>query len=159
MLRPAVLRGPFASFRLASHFGIAARDDVDRCRYSSSSGTVDIIAGGYAEWEARRKEANGPRKTAVAAKREPSKPAAAAVKLTYKDQRDYDLLPDRISALEAEIADLEEALGDAGLYTKDRAKFDRLTARNSAALAEKEAAEERWLTLAEQVEAMELARG
>ena len=73
-------------------------------------------------------------------------------KLTYKDQRDYDLLPTRIEALDAQVARDEAALHDPALYARDPAKFATLTAAVEAAQAEKAAAEERWLGLAELVE-------
>lgn len=77
---------------------------------------------------------------------------ARKVKLSYKDQRDYDLLPARIEVLEGEIVRLEEALADGDLYTKNPARFAQLTATLDKARAEKEASEERWLELAEMVE-------
>jgi ATP-binding cassette subfamily F protein uup len=84
--------------------------------------------------------------------RDERKPARA--KLTYKDQRDYDLLPQRIEALDAQIARDEEALHDPDLYARDRARFAALTAAIDKARAERDAAEERWLELAEQVETL-----
>ena len=77
-----------------------------------------------------------------------------ATKLSYKDQRDYDLLPERIAGIEAAIARDEEALSDATLYTRDPARFAALTKAIETARAEKDTAEERWLMLAEAVEAL-----
>ena len=110
------------------------------------SGTVDIVAGGYEDWEKRR--------AAPAAKRE-SKPAAVAhappkpaAKLTYKDQRDLDLLPARIEQLTAAIARDEAALADPALYIRDPRRFDALMTAIAKARAERDAAEERWLEVA-----------
>ncbi|MFC4295014.1 ABC-F family ATP-binding cassette domain-containing protein [Novosphingobium tardum] len=122
------------------------------------SGTVDIVAGGYADWEARRKARDAARaKPALA--RAPSAPAPAAapplakkVKLSFKDQRDYDLLPGRIEELSAQIARDEEALHDPDLYSRDPARFASLTQAIETARKEVEAAEERWLSLAELVD-------
>ena len=74
------------------------------------------------------------------------------MKLSYKDQRDYELLPKRIEQLDAAIAEAEETLADAGLFTRDPDRFHRVMKDLEAARAEKEAAEERWLELAELVE-------
>uniref|UniRef100_UPI003570D709 ABC transporter C-terminal domain-containing protein n=1 Tax=Novosphingobium endophyticum TaxID=1955250 RepID=UPI003570D709 len=82
----------------------------------------------------------------------PPPPPPAKTKLSYKDQRDYDLLPARIEELEAAIARDEQALADPDLYARDPRKFAALTAAIEKARGEKEAAEERWLELAEQVE-------
>ncbi|MEO9600369.1 ABC-F family ATP-binding cassette domain-containing protein [Parasphingorhabdus sp.] len=120
------------------------------------SGMVDIVAGGYAEWEAKRKDGQPSQKAA-------SKPAPStgqstsrsnspSKKLSYKDQRDFDLLPDRIEAIEKRMEQIEQALGDPNLYTKDFPQFEKLTEENSALIEEKDAAEMRWLELAEEVE-------
>jgi ATP-binding cassette subfamily F protein uup len=74
------------------------------------------------------------------------------VKLSYKDQRDYDLLPARIEQLDATILQGETALSDPQLYARDPRKFDQLSRALEQARAEKDAAELRWLELAEMVE-------
>ncbi|HNN56384.1 MAG TPA: ATP-binding cassette domain-containing protein [Novosphingobium sp.] len=118
------------------------------------SGKVDVIAGGYADWEKQRKGRVAPVRAAKAAAEAPPPPPPPPkkAKLSYKDQRDYDLLPGRIEELLAAIARDEAALHDPDLYTRDPAKFAALTKAIDAARAEKDAAEERWLELAELVE-------
>ena len=112
-----------------------------------------MVAGGYEDWERQRRPQ-------AEAKRAPAKPVAATpsppsrTKLSYKDQRDYDLLPKRIEAIDAAIARDEAAMADPDLYARDPAGFDRLTRAIAAAREEKDAAELRWLDLAEQVEAL-----
>ena len=128
------------------------------------SGKVDVVAGGYEDWVKQR--AN---KTL---KKTPLPPAGGAgggpvatdspspdpsrkregKKLTYKDQRDYELLPSRIDELLAQIARDEEALHDPALSARDPAKFAALTKAIETARAKKDAAEERWLELAELAE-------
>ena len=86
------------------------------------SGQIDIIAGGYADWEAKRKQRT------VSAKAKPKAEGAAPppppppkkTKLSYKDQRDYDLLPGRIEELEAAIVRDEEALADPAIRTRSQ---------------------------------------
>ena len=127
------------------------------------SGKVDVVAGGYADWQAQRK-ADAAARTVRAGKLGASSEATAAAaapppmparkaKLSYKDQRDYEILPERVEALTAEMAATEAALADGALYTRDPKRFAALTATLEKARAEKDAAEERWLELAEQVEA------
>ncbi|MBW8754297.1 MAG: ABC-F family ATP-binding cassette domain-containing protein [Sphingomonadales bacterium] len=120
------------------------------------SGKVDVVAGGYADWEAKRKKpaprTASPKPSAAAAPETPPAMPPRKAKLSYKDQRDYDLLPDRIEELEAAIARDEDALHDPTLYTRDPARFAALSDAVAKAKAEKEAAEERWLELAEMVE-------
>ena len=116
------------------------------------TGKVDIVAGGYADWEAKRVKPNSIKAKASVAAAPP--PPTARKKLSYKDQRDYDLLPARIEAIEADMATAETELSDGTLFTRDHAKFTALTERLDALRAEKAVAEDRWLELAEAVEAL-----
>ena len=118
------------------------------------SGKVDIVAGGYADWEAKRVKPVAAKAKAAATEPAPPPPPQARKKLSYKDQRDYDLLPARIEAIEAEMAGIETDLSDGALFTRDHARFTALTAKLDTLRAEKAAAEDRWLVLAEQVEAL-----
>jgi ATP-binding cassette subfamily F protein uup len=61
-------------------------------------------------------------------------------------------LPDRIAALEAEVARLETALADAGFYARDRGGFEAAATRLGEAKRELSAVEERWLELADRAE-------
>jgi ABC transport system ATP-binding/permease protein len=118
------------------------------------SGKVDVVAGGYADWERKRAAPKGPaRKTPAKAAPAPDA-SKSRKKLSYKDQRDYDTLPSEIETIEAGIARDEAALSDPALYAKDPARFQTLTNAIERARLAKEAAEERWLMLAEMVEAL-----
>src|SRR6185369_1864603 len=64
------------------------------------SGRVDIVAGGYEDWERKRRPMT-PARAAPRPKAAAPAPPRPQRKLSYKDQRDYDLLPARIEALEA----------------------------------------------------------
>ena len=117
------------------------------------SGRVDIVAGGYADWEKQR---SAPKATKAAAKSTPQQSAAAPQqpkrKLSYKDQRDLDELPQRIAEIEAAMARVEAALHDPTLYARDAARFAALTRELDGHRAEKAAAEDRWLLVAEMAE-------
>lgn len=122
------------------------------------SGKVDVVAGGYEDWQAKRAR---PVAASKAEEERTDKPVPAPpqtpprkTKLSYKDQRDYELLPARIEELDAMIARGETALVDPGLYSRDPAKFAQITEAIAQCRAEKDAAEERWLELAEAVEAL-----
>jgi ATP-binding cassette subfamily F protein uup len=127
------------------------------------SGKVDIVAGGYEDWVRKRYEAaRTPAKAGAkaAGSAVPSaqatspgpRPAPGNRKLSYKDQRDYDRLPGEIERLQAEVAADEAALHDADLYTRDPERFAMLTERIARNRAEIEAAEYRWLEVAEMAE-------
>ena len=115
------------------------------------SGRVDIVAGGYEDWVRKRRPAQPAAKSAPAAAERGTRPRPQT-KLTYKDQRDLDLLPARIEALEAAIRAHEQKLTDPDLYRRDPKQFDAITQAIVDARAERDAAEERWLELAEKAE-------
>ncbi|WP_343345823.1 ATP-binding cassette domain-containing protein [Sphingomicrobium sp. XHP0239] len=116
------------------------------------SGKVDVVAGGYEDW-AKRRTRRGPAK--AKAKPEAAKdeaPSTAPTKLSYKDQRDFDRLPAEIERIEREIEKAEAAMADPDLFTKDPDRFAKLNALLEQRRDEKEAAEERWLEVAEMAE-------
>ena len=118
------------------------------------SGKVDIVAGGYEDWEAKRRKPVQAKAKSAQPKANPT-PAPAppkSDKLSYKDQRDYELLPSRIEELEAAITKGETILSDPDLYASDPQKFATISKGIENARAEKDAAEERWLSIAEKVE-------
>jgi ABC transport system ATP-binding/permease protein len=81
-----------------------------------------------------------------------SRPAAAASatprkKLSYKEQRELDSLPERIKALEAEQKAIQGQLADGKLYVTDNAKALQLAQREAAIETELLQTLERWETL------------
>ena len=139
------------------------RDFLDRLVTSviavEGDGRVREYAGGYSDY--RRQRDPDPRGSGGGAQskdqsrpdREKPKPSPAP-RLTYNEQRELDLLPERIAKLEAEIAKLEAALANPELYSRDPTLFGRATDRLAAARGEQEAAEERWLVLEEKRETL-----
>jgi ATP-binding cassette subfamily F protein uup len=90
------------------------------------------------------------------AARAPSSGAAAADlaaavakprKLSYKEQRELDALPDRIDALEAEQKTLAERLADPALYADEPAQAAAAQARYQQIEGELMDALERWEAL------------
>jgi ATP-binding cassette subfamily F protein uup len=138
------------------------------------SGKVDIVAGGYEDWVRKRYEAKAPPpargrgsgggpvvsgarsdRPTPSPLRGSSPPASGrGGKLSYKDQRDYDRLPGEIERLQADVAAAEQALGDPDRYTRDPKRFAELTERIARHRADREAAEVRWLEVAEMLEGL-----
>ncbi len=112
-------------------------------------GSVQEYVGGYTDYV--RQSTGIPekksKKTEASEKETVSKPKQVRTKLSYKDQRDLELLPGRIEELEAKIAGFENELGDPDLFTKSPETFQKITAEHAAAVEDLEAAEERWLSL------------
>ena len=119
------------------------------------TGNVDVVAGGYEDWMAKRQAPiTGKTRSGGSDNKAspPAPPPPKSTKLSYKDQRDYELLPARIEELEVAIAKGEKILADPDLYTADPQKFANISKGIENARNEKDAAEERWLALAELVE-------
>jgi len=88
---------------------------------AEGDGTWHEYAGGYSDWaayQAGRKEAERaePRQKSAPAERRAEK--QKPVKLSWKEQRELETLPDRIAALEAEQQTLTVRLEDPTLYAK-----------------------------------------
>ena len=115
-------------------------------------GTVKQFPGGYADYERQRSKARGCESGAVD-KRPPASPdspvQSANKKLSYKEQREFDALPEKIETLEKEVAELEALLSDGANYAKDPVRCKTAAERLPLARADLDAAESRWLELSE----------
>jgi ATP-binding cassette subfamily F protein uup len=118
------------------------------------SGTVDIVAGGYEDWVRRRREVKMASRPKAAAAAPAARAPQPLTKLSYKDQRDLDRLPAEIERLEREIAADEEALHDPDLYSSNPSRFAELSRAVADKRAAKDAAEHRWLEVAELAETL-----
>jgi ABC transport system ATP-binding/permease protein len=107
-------------------------------------------AGGYEDWERYQRpipafaEAQKSVKVNPQATAEKDKSIGTPRKLTYKEQRERQNLPDRIEALEAEQGELHKLMGEADFY---RQRGDKITAtmeRLESVKRELEACYERW---------------
>ena len=154
-----VLDGYAGTLLLVSH----DRDFLDRLVTSviavEGDGLAVEYAGGYSDYLVQRRSAAEPlpeKSQPRSAKPRPTR--APNSKLSYKDQRELERLPDLIERLTAEIGELETALGDPALYQKAPEQFRATTARLEAAIAELDTQEARWLELEERREALAAGR-
>jgi len=117
-------------------------------------GVIGDYIGGYSDWIRQRPEPG----LATAVAREPAKPVAAVVappapevvakrKLSYKDARELEQLPQRIDTLEAKLAQLTDAMSDPGFYQRDSAAVAAHTQEMSAVQADLDQAYARWTEL------------
>ena len=72
---------------------------------------------------------------------------AKTVRLSYKDQRLYEILPGEIASIEQKIAGLEKELSDPGLYAADEKKFYALSGQLQQLQKEKDEKETQWLEI------------
>jgi len=120
---------------LVSHDRMFLDNVVTQVIVAEGGGVWRDYIGGYTDWErvrataaaaVRKPEAKGDGKSAKAA---PAAPAAPKKKLSFKEQRELDELPQTIASLEAEQASLNVMLTDPDLYKKGPAEAKLLQER------------------------------
>ncbi|MBG1232536.1 ABC-F family ATP-binding cassette domain-containing protein [Aestuariivirga litoralis] len=112
-------------------------------------------AGGYSDMLAQRGAGVEVRKIKAEPKVEkpkaemPAAPAAAQPKrkLSFKEKYALESLPARMESLKSELAKLEHEMSDATLFTRDPARFEKVSIRQAAAHQELDDAENQWLEL------------
>ena len=77
----------------------------------------------------------------------PGTPLPKTRKLSFKEQRELDGLPDLIARLETEQKDINELLADGSLYAIDNVRAMRMATRSAQIDEALLAALERWETL------------
>lgn len=115
-------------------------------------GVVREYVGGYDDW-LRQRETPAPQRPVAApspAAAPPPRAAPARQKLSYKDQRELEVLPARIEQLEAQIEQLQAELGDPALYRDRPAAVPDLQSRLQQAEQELDVAFNRWEMLESQ---------
>ena len=69
------------------------------------------------------------------------------VKLSYNQQRLLDVLPQKIADLEQQKTEIENALSDADLYSKDINTFNKLSEQHKQVIQEITDSENQWLEI------------
>lgn len=118
------------------------------------SGKIEEFVGGYSDYATYRDSKSELNKSAQAnrAEEKPSITPSPVTdkkpkKLSYKDQREYDSLPEKLEALENEKASLESAMNDPEFYSQPQAELQAKLSRITALTSEIETAYERWQQL------------
>ncbi len=136
---------------LVSHDRTFLDNVVTQVFVAEGGGEWREYIGGYSDWERVRKP------LAAAAPREPKKiepqpavlqpavePAAKPKKLSFKEQRELEQLPQMIAGLEAEQAEISARLADPDLYRKEPATVQQLNQRFAEIDEQLMQALERW---------------
>lgn len=141
---------------LVSHDRAFLDNVVTQTLAAEGEGVWREYAGGYSDWaayqnsqaEARKREVREQEaKKAAPAGRQPEPARPRADRLSWKEQRELEGLPDRIAALEAEQAELTVRLEDPALYQQDPERARLAALRLAAIDAELLALLERWEAL------------
>ncbi|NJD25625.1 MAG: ATP-binding cassette domain-containing protein [Betaproteobacteria bacterium] len=136
---------------LVSHDRTFLDNVVTQTIAAEGDGVWREYVGGYSDWVACRNAASAPA-DATAATRADTRPVKAlarsrADRLSWKEQRELEALPERIAALEAEQADVAGRLADPGLYQRDPPAAQQAAARLATIEEELLALLERWEAL------------
>ena len=121
--------------------------------FSGRPGRWREYEGGYEDWKRQRERARVVVPAAASASpvsspsSNPAPSPPAARKLSYKEQRELDALPDRIEALEAEQRTIGAQLEDPSLYTRDPQGAADLSRRHAQIEEDLMSALERWEVL------------
>ncbi len=137
---------------LVSHDRAFLDNVVSSTLVLEGNGQIGEYVGGYSDWLRQRPSAAAAVAAAAAkpglTRTDPPPPAPTPKrKLSFKDQRELELLPKRIEELETEIAKRGEAMTDPAFFKQDSAT---ITAANEAVArmqTELEAAYARWSEL------------
>lgn len=138
---------------LVSHDRAFLNAVVTRCLVFEGQGRIGDYVGGYDDW-LRQRPAPVSRTAEPARKAAPEpvapSPSRAATSLSSKERRELDELPRRIEKLEAEQAQLAEAISSSAVYDQNRDRAIQIQTRLSELSQTLGAAYARW----EELEAM-----
>jgi ABC transport system ATP-binding/permease protein len=104
---------------LVSHDRSFLNNVVTSTLVFESDGKLREYVGGYDDWLRQRREPAATKETKVAKKEEKAaraRPAQAKSRLSFKDARELEALPQSIEALEKEQAEIIAALGSSEFY-------------------------------------------
>lgn len=133
---------------LVSHDRAFLNNVVTSTLVFEGNAQVNEYVGGYEDWLRQKSTAPATEKkssTKDKSKIEPKK--SSSKKLSYKDQRELESLPQKIEELEKEIEQLQAAMSDTNFYQNDKDKIAATTQRFEQAEKELETAFERWEAL------------
>jgi len=134
------------------------RDFIDRTATATlayeSDGVWRLFAGGYSDMASQRGEGVTARAAAnlVTSRDAPTQTSARTkpqnrAKMSFKDKHALESLPVEIETLTGRITALEAELADAGLFTRDHARFQAASAELERLSKKKAEKENRWLEL------------
>lgn len=118
-------------------------------------GKIEEFIGGYSDWSRRGRHlavSEGPDvsdKATTASSVAPKSATKKAGKLSYKDQRELDAMPDEIEKAEAAVEQLQQQTADVGFYDKPYEEVQGVLKSLETATADLDALVERWGELEE----------
>ena len=133
---------------LVSHDRTFLNNVVTSTFVFEGEGKVNEYIGGYDDWQRQSEVKRETVTEKISAKTESvRKQYEWPRKLTFKEQRELEALPQRIEVLEAEQQQLYQAMGDPMFYQKGKDEIANVKARVSSLERELAEAYQRWETL------------
>ena len=143
---------------LVSHDRDFVNNCVNTCLYFDGSGHIEQIVGGYDDvdqylaYKAAQRKAHEeqlkPTQTAEKPKQKQDKPAAKK-KLSYKEARELEALPEEIDNLESLIGELQDQVNQPDFFSQDTATTQKILNQLQESESKLEAAYDRWQELDE----------
>ncbi len=131
---------------LVSHDRAFLENTVTQVIAFEGNGLLTEFGGGYDDW--RRFQAARTAESAAAKPKAENKPVPAKVpkgnKLSFKEIRELETLPEKIETLEQEQAEINSLLADAAIYREDPQRVKSLQTRLTEIESEIETALLRW---------------
>ncbi|MBL3588276.1 MAG: ATP-binding cassette domain-containing protein [gamma proteobacterium endosymbiont of Lamellibrachia anaximandri] len=134
---------------LVSHDRDFLDNAVTACLVFEGEKRIAEYVGGYSDWDRHRKQQQAlpVASSEKAVKSEPSPPKKGAGKLSYKDQRELGALPQQIETIEKEIGAVQQQLSDPEIYQQGGDKVTGLQQELKELEQALETAFDRWETL------------
>ncbi|MCB1914738.1 MAG: ATP-binding cassette domain-containing protein [Rhodocyclaceae bacterium] len=144
-----LLQGFDGTLFLVSHDRAFLDNVVTQVIAAEGDGRWREYAGGYADWQRVREVRPDPQPPAPRAAAQPSRREVRprTDKLSFREKRELEALPDRISALEEEQGAIHQRLADPALYQQAAQEVPVLKARSEEIERELDDALERWEAL------------
>lgn len=143
---------------LVSHDRVFLDNVVTSTLVFEGESRVNEYVGGYNDWLRQRQQVKTTNKSIVSELKK--SPEATDIstgnispsprKLGYKEQRELEMLPARIEALETEQHDIQQQMGSAEFYRQDKDVVTQVLARLEAVNSELEECYGRWALLEDQ---------
>jgi ATP-binding cassette subfamily F protein uup len=137
---------------MVSHDRAFLDDVVTSLLVFEGDGVVREFVGGYSDWvrfRERQRKSRSASEPAAARTQTSERPSSKPRRLSYKDQRELDALPELLQRLEGEKQRIEAELADSTLYRGGKEAVNEHLARLAAIAAQLESGFARWSELEE----------
>ena len=129
---------------LVSHDRTFLNNIVTSTLVFEGDGQVNEYVGGYDDWVRQRKPTDIHVQKPETKKPKSKQASEKPKKLSYKDKRELELLPEKIEQLETELEMLQTELSDPNFYHQDNAIISQTNNRLYSVQTELETAYQRW---------------